>query len=97
MKLEKFFEGVAPFYQALVEDDRLTDRARDYLKDCFCKFYIDNATEDDLDEFIRKALEQTFKDWDIEGKLHKYLEYHDVATETEVLNSIIKLLLGGRK
>lgn len=97
MQLEEFFENVAPFYQALLEDERLNDQAGDYLKNCFCKFYIDNATEDDLDEFVRKALEQTFKDWNIEGKLHKYLEYHDVSTETKALNFVIKLLLGGRK
>lgn len=97
MKLDKFFEDVAPYYQALLEDERLNDRAENYLKDCFINFYIKNATEDDLDELIRKALEQTFKDWDIEEKLHKYLEYHDVSTETEVLNTVIKLLLGGRK
>lgn len=97
MRLEKFFENVAPFYQALLEDERLNDQARDYLKSCFVDFYISTATEDDIKNIIKEALEETFTDMNIEGKLRKYLEYHDVSTETEVLNTVIKLLLGGRK
>ena len=92
MKLEEFFEDTAPYYQSMLENKGLSEKASEYLKGCFCRFYVENASEDDLDAFIKRALEQTFIDWDIEARMNDYLEHHDVSDKVDGLNVLIKLL-----
>lgn len=92
MKLEKFYKEVAPFYKLLFEKN-IKD-SEEFLKRAFIDFYINEATEDEIDELIMKTLEKEFYELDTTYKVNNYLIENDVTEDIEKLEQLLDLIGG---